>query len=98
MLTIEKCRKILGSDCPESDTDLEKLREHLYSFARVAVEILPPRNRGSGFAESIRLLPEDERYEAEERAAILEYDGGFTRNEAERLAFSEDWRLRHRGN
>ena len=34
-------------------------------------------------------LGEDERAEFEERAGILEYDGGLTKAEAERLALSE---------
>jgi len=98
MLTLDRCRKILGHDSPESDSDLEKLRDSLYDFARVVVEILPQRSQGSGFVESIRFLPEDERYEVEERAAILEYDGELARNDAERAAFSENWRSRYKGN
>jgi hypothetical protein len=44
------------------------------------------------------MLPEDERYEVEERAAIMEFDGGLDRDAAERAAFSQYWRAKHRGN
>lgn len=37
----------------------------------------------------VRLWPDDLRVEFEERAAILEYDAGNSRPEAERLAFEE---------
>jgi hypothetical protein len=37
----------------------------------------------------VERLDEDDRVEFEERAAILEYDGGHTRPEAEQLAWSE---------
>jgi len=39
--------------------------------------------------ELIGGLSEDERTEFEERAAILEYDGGLPKEEAERLALKE---------
>lgn len=47
--------------------------------------------RSLDFPTSIDLdnLPLDWRYEYEERAAILEFDGGLTRKEAEKQALSE---------
>lgn len=42
-----------------------------------------------GLDELIAGLSAEERAEFEERAAILEYDGGLTKAEAERLALNE---------
>jgi hypothetical protein len=39
-LSLARCREILGNDCPESDADLERLRDQLYGFARVVAETL----------------------------------------------------------
>lgn len=40
----------------------------------------------AGVARAVALLDEGDRESFEERAAIFEYDGGFTRAEAERRA------------
>ena len=50
----------------------------------------------ANFSEALASLPADERYELEERAAIHECDGGLDRSAAERLAFAEYWRAKHR--
>jgi len=36
--SLAKCRKILGNACPESNSDLERLRDQLYGLARATVE------------------------------------------------------------
>jgi hypothetical protein len=124
MLTLERCRQILGDDAPQSNSDLERMRDQLYGLARVVVEACPRQRRGNGlrnapagarrtidsaavdkarakpaaFPDALAMLPEDERYEVEERAAIMEFDGGLDRDAAERAAFSQYWRAKHRGN
>lgn len=35
MLTLERCREILGDDCPKSDAELELLRDQCYGLADV---------------------------------------------------------------
>jgi len=40
------------------------------------------------------MLPEKDRYDVEERAAIMEFDGGLNRDAAERAAFLLCWRPR----
>jgi hypothetical protein len=104
MLSLQRCREILGTDSSLSDSDLQLLRDQLYALGRATVEALPrqPRTNGSprspeGFAEALSALPEDDRYELQERAAIAEFDGGLERSAAEQAAFSEFWRTRHRG-
>lgn len=37
--------------------------------------------------ELLDRLPEDQRHDVEERAAIMEYDGGLSRDEAEQRAW-----------
>lgn len=124
MLSLAKCREILGCDSPESDADLELLRDRLYGLARVAVEACPRQRRGNGaqdapdsarraiesagtvqvpskpaaFLEALAMLPEDDRYELEERAGILQFDGGLERGAAERAAFSEYRRMKQSEN
>ena len=124
MLTLEKCREILGDDCPKSDAELELLRDQLYGLADVAVEAFVEQRKrrkdarpaytggeigaidgGNGvghvqepvrFQDAVALLPEDEGAEVEERAAIHEFEGGLDREAAERAAFSDLWRRKHK--
>jgi len=41
MLNINRCRRILGSDAPESDAELGRIIDSLRAIARVIVERLP---------------------------------------------------------
>ena len=53
-------------------------------------DILADKHHGMTFEEAIGRLDEQGlRYEFEERAAILEYDGGLSRDEADRQAVRE---------
>lgn len=92
MLTLQKCRSLLGADCKLTDAALEQLRQELYALSDVAVEAFcatrkadscPPRE------SCLDAIPDPERKTAEERAAILEYEAGLKRPEAERQAFGE---------
>jgi hypothetical protein len=47
MLTLVKCRDIVGETAPKNETELEGIREHLYSLARVVLEQFPPRKERS---------------------------------------------------
>jgi hypothetical protein len=49
-----------------------------------------------GFQDAVAMLPDDERADIEERAAIAEVDGGLDRDTAERAAFSDLWRRKHK--
>lgn len=92
MVPIAKCRWILGGECPLSDCEIERLRDQLYQLARTAVDLsqMP-------LSEPERLiaqLPDDERADVEERAAIVEFDGGVGRRLAERRALTASFRSR----
>lgn len=81
-MSVDRCRKLLTANCDLSDVEIEKLRDGMYVLAGVAVEgCLASSDRqqqmaSSGESDEIAL----------ERAAILEFDSGFKRREAERLA------------
>jgi len=45
LLSLAKCRAILGTDAPESDADLARLRDQLYGLARVVVEAIRANGR-----------------------------------------------------
>jgi len=87
MLSIQRCRAILGADAPESDQDVEQLRDQLYAIASIWVDggTRIPASPSAGILAS---LSEDARAEIEERAALMEFDGGLARSLAERAALS----------
>lgn len=123
VLSLQKCRELLGYNSTLSDSSLELLRDQLYAFADIATTELIEQGRngcaensfGNGlqlvanpealavpseaedFEEFLRLLPAEEHEESEERAAVLEYDGGLMRNQAERVVMIEHWRKRKQG-
>ncbi len=39
MLSLERCREILGEDAPADERQLEKARDHAYQLARLLLEI-----------------------------------------------------------
>ena len=45
MLSVAKCRKILGDDSSKTDAELEQLRNSLYDLAWVVVESMPQQRR-----------------------------------------------------
>lgn len=51
-----------------------------------------------GFPDTVATLPEQGRYEVEERAAIMEHDGGLDRDAAEQAAFALYLRSKNREN
>ena len=86
MLSLQRCRDLLTGDARAiSDDELEATRTQFYTLARTGVRAAIRERR---FAQAIAALPEEERADVEERAAILEFDGGLSRDQAERLAFS----------
>ena len=81
--------------CPQRRADgaqnaPDAARRAIDGAARVQVPSKSP-----GFPDAVAMLPEGERYEVEERAAILEFDGGLDRDAAERAAFSFYWQAKH---
>jgi hypothetical protein len=104
MLSLERCRSLIGPDRNLSDAQLEQLRQDLYALANAALESFrhrekrhnkypvgqnPPPLQKATVSETISLLPVAERNLLEERAAILEFEAGLNRQDAERQALLE---------
>ena len=70
-LTVARCRALVGSSCSLTDEQLIRLRNQLYDLGHVIVSLVP----GSEAREVI-----------EERAAIMEIDGGLSATAAHRKA------------
>jgi hypothetical protein len=97
VLSLQKCRSLLGADCKLNDAELEQLQRELYAVADVAVGAFCAQKRsGSGNGSKSQIvsgclggIPDKEREAVEERAAILEFESGLRKPEAERQAFGE---------
>jgi hypothetical protein len=112
MLSLERCREVLGDDAPQSDAELELLRDQLYGLADVLIDgFVEQRQRRKGapqntpegvcspvesLSDALHLVPTDDQGDVEERAAIMESDGGLDRDAAERAAFADYWRRKHK--
>ncbi len=83
MLSLERCRKVLGSDTKLSDEDLATLRDQFYCLASLALERRDQQKK-SALERTDRVLVD--RDALEERAAIIEFEGNVSRSEAERNA------------
>jgi hypothetical protein len=101
-IPLEECAKTLGV---VPDAKLQQLVDQMHVFAKIVVEDYcehrkEPRPSGGsgGFAKAATLIPEQDLYEIEERAAILEYDGGHHRDVAERKAIIQHTHHRAKGN
>jgi hypothetical protein len=92
VLTLQKCRSLIGTDCKLTHAELEQLRQEMYAYADVAIESLCASRKPGACptGEScLEAIPIEEREAVAERAAILEYEGNLTKPEAERQAFGE---------
>ena len=90
MVDLRRCREILGPDCSLTDEQLELLRDQLAGLADIALEA----GRGSkgatnAFETVLSLAPEPQRQEIDERASIMEFDGGLLRALAEEAALND---------
>jgi hypothetical protein len=102
VFSLERCRNILGRDCALDDEQVKRLRDQLYGLADIVIDELrdqPKIKRNDGqergvYKAALGLLPESEREDVEERAAIIEFEGGVARGEAEQKAILEVVRRR----
>lgn len=97
LLDLEKCRLLLGTDCKLTDSQLEQLRQEIYALSDVVLESfcaqkLPGAGRtgkSQNISGCLNGIPHPEREAVEERAAILEFERGLKKSEADRQAFGE---------
>lgn len=110
LVSLDRCRQLLGSGCKLTDDELNRIREQLYGLANVAVAAVleagplssvPAAQQDDGrtsiHRRTLLALPADLRDDIEERAAIMEFDGGLGRREAERQALHAALRRRPSG-
>ncbi len=94
MLSIEECRRILGGGFEGSDGELENLRRSLYGIANGLVDayrrngVPPAPVEVSEIGDAIVDLPVDIQEVVLERAAIMEFEGGVSRDKAERYSLA----------
>lgn len=91
MLSLKKCREILGESFQLTEEELRELCMQLYGLAGVVVEAAHlnlDSDCGANFGSILDSLPDNVKEDAKERAAILEYDAGFSTDHAERLALT----------
>ena len=96
MLPTARVRALLQARGTISDTEADALQAALRELARVVVDAYKTsRTAAVPFQDALVRLPGDDRDELSERAAILEFEGGLTRDGAERAAIG--LRYRHDG-
>lgn len=87
MLSLERCRKLLGQENSLPDESLVTLRDQLYCLAELVLDL---RDNGQKLSDSAngafaQIASSQEDPDAlMERAAIMEFDGKVSRDEAER--------------
>jgi hypothetical protein len=85
VLSLARCRALLGPDCKLTEAQLEQRRQDLYALAEVALESFSLRKRDLANGPpraKVRVFP-IQQYETDERAAILEFEAGMDRSKAE---------------
>ena len=95
MFSLDRCRDIIGQHIEIDDVELTDLRDQLYGLAHIIADKIVNQNSGvqtlddyteSDYRATTKLLTESEREDVEERAAIIEFEAGTKRGEAERRA------------
>jgi len=86
MLSLDHCRILLGRDVKLSDEDVAVLRDQFYCLAQLMLD-QRDGHKGSPLKNPSK-LPID-RETLEERAAIMEFDGNLSREDAERNAVAQ---------
>jgi hypothetical protein len=92
VVSLRKCRDILGSNHVLTDSQIEALRDEMVALANVMYEEIGRRQENgalSAFDAIESLASPEQRIEIEERAAIREIDGRLSRARAEALALCE---------
>ena len=90
-VVVEACPRQRRGKRPQNSPDAA--RRAIDGAAGVEVPQKP-----ASFFDAVAMLPEEDRFDVEERAAIMEFDGGLDRDNAERAAMSAYWRAKHSEN
>ncbi len=57
MLSLKRCRELLGFKCALTDYELELLRDQMYGLAQVLVEAVLERRGGEGCSRAAEAVP-----------------------------------------
>jgi hypothetical protein len=90
-VSIDRCRKLLGPKLSGSDQDLAMLLEQFYSLADLILDVRADQKRSRNDVTDLLERAANSKEELEilqERAAIIEFDGDVSRDDAERMAIS----------
>jgi hypothetical protein len=87
MLSLDRCRTLLGPDCTLSDAQIERLRDQIRVMAEITMNVMTVPDTTTPFCEAARLLPDVDH--VEEPAAILEFDAGMPRSRAEKTTIQQ---------
>ena len=60
LLSLVRCREILGTQCPLSDEEVKELRAQLYAVAEVALDALRSGKSPTALGDSPDPIKEDE--------------------------------------
>ena len=97
MLSVQRCRQLLGPDWRDkSDEEIELLRDQLVGLARTAIGVYD-RLKGVEDNQTLQGIAEEERETVEERAAVLQFDAGINRGAATVLAARQNRARRRAG-
>jgi len=89
MLSVAQCRALLpGAGEDMTDVEVERLRVGFAAIAGLALDGVKRTGSAAPAKEAFSMLPTELREEVQERAAIMEFDGGLPRDRAERAAFA----------
>jgi len=90
MLSVAHCRTLLPTEAKDwSDAQVKALRDQLYVLAGVLLDdAYRTGAAGNSMKTALPLVPLEHRPDLEERAAILEFDAGLSRDDAERTALN----------
>ena len=82
-----QCRRLCPAANTLADHELKAIRDGMYEMA---VMLIGAYQRSAPLAVAgIDAVPESDRFDVEERAAIVEFDCNLTRRQAERLAITQ---------
>jgi hypothetical protein len=99
----------MAGKCSSDDDEIAALSDELYALANVLVEAFVPRARltdsalpqdqyeNATFNEITAMLKEEDRYLVEQRATMMEVDGGCDRKTAETFALRDYWNCQLKG-
>jgi hypothetical protein len=94
MLSVSRCREILGRSCSLNDEELARLRDEFYELARVVVAgcedgVIKSGAEPGRFDAALKMVPQVDRDRVVERASIRQFEGGQMQEMAERGALLE---------